>query len=759
MVIVSAYSVLLSRLSHPLVCVAVFSLFITAATAQTTVYQDVPYQQDYSVKYYTTDSTLQLKSVFTDRNNVVQVLSSTGLLRAGGGQFQYPGTLAADRSYRSITDRKIAALGLCANQFVYLDDSAVFSNAWAGKLVAKHGMPSARLFCGDYDEVSDQFTFLVSDSRQLKLLQNNIIRWEGKLSQDTVIAVRYETAKRRFWLLGQNSLSTLDESTKQLRIVFQQPGLTCFEVIQNRVYLGTHNGYQVLDATSRKPIGAVQKKLPCPDLTTIAMVHGKLWFGSTMGAFMRRPDGKFNYYYGERWLPGNTVTAITEGVGQTVQVLTNKGLGEIHFEPMTLEQKAMIYEKQVRQRHIRYGFNCDVITLKNGDLSTAQMGQRDSDNLWTSMYLVSQLFRYKVTGDKEALQNCLESFDAMERLFSITTMNGFFARGFERRGYHKFEAKAWDGGLTNGWNHAKVPEWDWRGTTSSDQTVGQMFSLTLLAELMDGDVKKRAVSLMDSLMTTIIRNDWYLIDVDGKPTLWGKWNPSYVNSFPTSVGDRKINASNIIAFLQAAYHFTGKPIYKEKAYELMQKHEYLTNLMRSMSEIGKAPKGSSDWAKMLSEGWNHSDDEMYFLAYWPLYRYAFTPELKAKYAEAIRDHWQAERPEKDGLWNLCYAMTGAKSFDLPETVWYLQEFPLDMIEWPVMNSHRKDIEFVPENFRGQTTKEVLPPDERPELKHNRNLFKLDRPGKVVSELSAGDSFLLPYWMGRYLGTISGPYGK
>lgn len=79
-----------------------------------------------------------------------------------------------------------------------------------------------------------------------------------------------------------------------------------------------------------------------------------------------------------------------------------------------------------------------------------------------------------------------------------------------------------------------------------------------------------------------------------------------------------------------------------------------------------------------------------------------------------------------------------------------------MIEWQVMNSHRKDIESVPTNFRGQTITQVLPPDERPELKHNRNLFKLDRASNGQAELSAGDSFLLPYWMGRYLKVISAP---
>jgi len=156
----------------------------------------------------------------------------------------------------------------------------------------------------------------------------------------------------------------------------------------------------------------------------------------------------------------------------------------------------------------------------------------------------------------------------------------------------------------------------------------------------------------------------------------------------------------------------------------------------------------------MSREWNHSDDEMYFLAYWGLYPYAFGSNLKTVFKEAIRDHWQTERSEKDALWNFCYAITGASSFDLNESIWYLKEMPLDMINWAVENSSRKDINLIPDNFRGQTTSEVLPPDERPEIKHNRNLFTLDRSRDASTESGAGDIWLLPYWMGRYLGVIS-----
>jgi hypothetical protein len=209
--------------------------------------------------------------------------------------------------------------------------------------------------------------------------------------------------------------------------------------------------------------------------------------------------------------------------------------------------------------------------------------------------------------------------------------------------------------------------------------------------------------------------------------------------------------------LQTAYHFTKKPIYKEKAFELMKKHGYFENLMRPMKQIGYAAEDADEHSKKMSDAWNHSDDEMYFLGYWGLYRYAFNDTLKTHYKKAIIDHWQVERPEKEGLWNIFTALTGTKDFDLNEAIWYLREHPLDLIDWTIMNSHRKDIEKISTNFRSQTIKEVLPPDERPIQRHNANMFNLDRTkGNGTSEHSAGDIWLLPYWLGRYLGVISQP---
>lgn len=705
--------------------------------------------QDYSIKYMLPvakgAAAAQLQKVFCDRNGVIQVCSSEGLLRLSGGQFLYPGKLVTDLSYRPFRYKKISDIALLDSQFVYLDDKSVFSNAWAGKLFSRHALPDARLLSPGAGR-----SFLVSDGAALQYIVDTTIAWTGR-SDEKIADIRYDAARNVFWLLGEHSLSVFSPATGSMIVRIKADGMTCFTLAENNkiIIAGTHNGYFRADAETGQRLGNLNDNLPCDDLSFVDEIEGKIWFGSVHGAFMLREDGKFDYFASQRWIPSDHVIHISRG-RNSILILTDLGLGEIHFEEMTLAGKAAYYERQVRARHIRHGFNATISRMKDGDPSTGILEDSDNDGLWTSMYLGAEVFRYAATHSPEALQNCRESMDAMERLYSINPVPGFPARSFERRGY-KYSDEAW--------RRADNPEWDWKSTTSSDEAIGHIFVFGAMAELVDDpNLKSRAIRLIDTLMGHIVKHRLYMVDWNGKPTTWGRWNPEYTNARPKNVGDRKITSSNIMAMLQTAYHFTHKEIYKQTALDLLQKHGYLDNLMRPMKEIGYAPAGSDELSRELSDGWNHSDDEMYFLGYWGLYRYALNDTLKRKFRDAIVDHWEIERPEKEGAWDLFTAMTGVKQFDLDEAAWYLQKYPLDLINWKVKNSGRKDITYIPANFRRQTITEVLPPDELDISRHNSNRFDLDG-GNGHEEYSAGDIWLLPYWLGRYLKVIGAPAKK
>ena len=135
--------------------IAFISLLVTSSVMAETlksgkpVFKDVPFTQNFSIKYYSKSEEPLLLKAFSDRNGVIEVLSAGGLLRPYAGAFLYPGTLEPDGSYRPLTDRKIVDMGISDHQFVYLDPVAVLSNAWAGKLFSRHEMAGARVFDGD----------------------------------------------------------------------------------------------------------------------------------------------------------------------------------------------------------------------------------------------------------------------------------------------------------------------------------------------------------------------------------------------------------------------------------------------------------------------------------------------------------------------------------------------------------------------------------------------------------------------------------
>jgi hypothetical protein len=713
------------------------------------VYIDSNYRQDYSIKYdrlqVADTASIRLQKIVSDRNGVVQILSSQGLLRPHDGAFLYPGELAPDRTYRPLANMTIKDVIVYQREFVYAAENTILSNAWAGKFYMPHDLPGITLLAG-----GPGFSFLLSDGHSLQYRKDSLLLWKDNIT-DSIIDLRWTNTDRGCWILGKHSLSLFSPSTKQLRTIYHGNDLTCMEPIENSnlILIGTHDGYLMLDGVSGLPIGAPFSRLPSPDITVIRRIHGRTWFGSTHGAFVLRDDSRFDYFASRRWLPSDNVVDIAAGPDNTVLILTDRGLGELHFDPMTLYDKAMFFEQQVRDRHIRLGFNSTLERMKNGDLATGSVEDSDNDGLWTSMYLGAEAFRYAATHSLEALRNCHESLDAVERLYSVNSQHGFPSRSFERRGYAAADTQVW--------KHAADPQWDWKSTTSSDEVIGHVFAFGVIAEIVDDPaLKSQAIRLLDTLMSNIVEHDLYLIDWNGKPTTWGKWNPAYVNSRPIMVGDRKLNSANIISMLQTAWHFTHKTIYRDKALELLYKYGYLDNIMRPINSIGEAPPDADDLSRHLSEGWNHSDDEMYFVGYWGMYRYALDDTLKSKFKSAILDHWQFERPEKEGAWDIFTAITGTPQFDLEAAAWYLQRSPLDMIDWSEHNSQRQDILPLAPNFRGQTIAEVLPPDELPVNRHNSNRFDLDNNGNGQAEHSAGDIWLLPYWMGRYLQVISAP---
>ena len=712
-------------------------VFFTACSQQ---YKATPFIQDYAEKYElnTEEPVPDLYEVRSDRNKTINILSADGLLQPWGKK------LVTDQLYRPMSDMKIISINSYQNQFVYLTDKAILSNAWAGKFYINHNIDNCTHFA-----LGDEFSALVAANGKLAFFRDSKMIWEKSLDDFKPIELLFDENKKHFIILSENALYIFNTDEQQLIKKYDGNNLTSMTLAgdNNQIVVGTEDGIFSLDSESFKETSPLNRKLPDTKISCITEINEKLWFGSSRGAFALRDDGKYDYYASKRWLVDDKVLDISAGPENSVLVLSETGLSKIIFTEMTLAEKAEYFQEVQRLRHIRFGFSSETSLATPGDLSTAILHDTDNDGLWTSMYLAGELFRYGATKSEDALQNAYEAFEAMERLTEISGIKGFPARTYEIDGYQSSDTDPNMPEDQKIWRLTDDGRWRWKSTTSSDESCGHFFVYALFAEIVpDKEWRDRAIHQIKIEMDHIIENDWYLVTWNGEITQWGRWNPDYVNSFPINVGDRRLNSTLILAFLQTAYHFTGEEIYKEKAFELMKDHGYDENASRPATVIGKVE------GQTLSDTWNHSDDEMYFLTVPAFVKYAFNDELKKKFFEASKSHWEVERSEKNPLWNFIYAMIGGEDYDLEESIWWLKEFPMDLVSWTVNNSHRQDLTRVEPNFRRQEYTQVLPKDERPMHLHN-NAYR-NNGGSNGRREYPPYIFLLPYWAGRYVGAIS-----
>ena len=259
---------------------------------------------------------------------------------------------------------------------VYADKKAILSNAWAGRLYARHTLQGPTVIG------RRRLLILISDGRQLQFIQDSVMVWEGD-AKNKLSAITYDKKRKSFWLLHDKGIAQFSIDKKLISEVYSGSGLTSFSMAANDTDLvvGSMSGYFILDAESGKLKGEIQKKVPGTEVTSVTEIDGNLWFGSTTGAFMRTSDGKFNYYASRRWLPSDRVVDISKGPSNSILILTDKGLARICRKEMTLYDKAMYYEGQVRSRHIRHGFNATMGFMKDGSLATGSLEDSDNDGL------------------------------------------------------------------------------------------------------------------------------------------------------------------------------------------------------------------------------------------------------------------------------------------------------------------------------------------------------------------------------------------
>lgn len=503
--------------------------------------------------------------------------------------------------------------------------------------------------------------------------------------------------------------------------------------------------------------------IPVESLTCLHLAsNGDVWAGTPEGAWRLR-DGHFRYFWGKRWLPGNRVREIWTDCEGRAWLDTDGGVACIEEEQMTLAEKAAHFDRIVRERHNRRGFISGIDLNEPGDPSKGFVFDvSDNDGLWTAMYVAAMSLRYGATKDPEAREHARESMNALLDLERLTGIPGFPARSLVtdseiRDGVHGVnlddEVYA-PGEKAKVWFRSKVDPTLWcKGDTSSDELDGQYFAWFLYHDLVaDPDEKREIAAVVRRVTDYIIDNGLNLIGHTGNKTRWGIWSPDLINRHPFYADLRPLNSLEILAALKIAEHITGDAKYAAVASELIEKHHYLLNsLMMRRGATGH-------WPDI-----NHSDDELLYLAYYPLLILEKDPARRRILVQSIARTWedsgpeQAIRPERSPFYNFIYGATTGRRCDPEDAIETLQDWPWELIDWRTENSHRDDV--VVRNAPGvhrhtAQLDRVLPASERSQGRWNSSPWTPDEGGNGRSEHD-GVAWTIGYWLGVYHGYLPG----
>ncbi len=533
--------------------------------------------------------------------------------------------------------------------------------------------------------------------------------------------------------------------------------------------------------------------LPYNDFTVVgAGPDGVVWFGTRIGA-VRFDGSDWAYRQGPRWLPDDDIRDIAVDAKGNAWFATAGGVGEIERRMMTLSEKAAFYEDEM-ERYIRrtpLGYVSEVALRKPGDKSEIIYSDSDNDGLWTAMYGAGECFAYGATKDPKAKMRAKQAFEALRFLQKVTQgckhspPKGYVARTIRpvdwpdpNVGRIEEDRKAQATGdhlwkvYEPRWPKSADGKWYWKSDTSSDELDGHYFFYPLYYDLVADtpQEKERVREVVRDLTDHMIDHGYNLVDFDGKPTRWGIYNPESLNHDPDWWPERGLKSLSMLSYLAVAGHVTGDPKYGRCMQELVKKHAYDTNAMTYKIHRG------------MGTG-NQSDDEMAFMSYYNLVKYAKDPELRMMMLFSFYSAWVVEEPEMNPFFNFAYATFGVgakidafgdeislepKKGWLEDSLATLEGFPLDRLNWPSKNSHRLDVVPAPggggpEPGRSHHARrngfrvngKVLPVENRHFNHWNTDPWELDYGGNG-RQLASGTVFLLPYYMGVYHGFIRQP---
>lgn len=413
-----------------------------------------------------------------------------------------------------------------------------------------------------------------------------------------------------------------------------------------------------------------------------------------------------------------------------------------HTQSLTLLKKAGIFQNNMEEHFLLEGQALCKMKLPTSNRSFVAYNMPDNAYM-TGIYTGALSMKYAVTQHEGDRLTALCSLKALHLLCSVSGVPGLPARA------------AWpvgkpmdDDGV---WRESSCGKYLWRGDVSTDQVAGIMFGFALAYDLIAGDEEKEQIAHdVTAIVNRVLEHDLRIVDVDDKPTQWGRYGPQYV-----SRGER-MNALLWLQALKVAEHVAETKQYAD-LYTKWALEEGYSSLART------ARRMASPFFPGLI---NHSDDMLIFLAYVPLLRYEEKEPLLASFRESIRRSWEGDgrfpgvRPEQNPFYAFVAGQYLKDTSGIAAAKNTLHWFPFDM-KWNRATIEKYEASF---GFHNDTIPRSPEPQDRQPVPIDRRLKTwsawVQDPYRSLGERVDdetleynGHDFLLAYWTGRYFGFL------
>ncbi|MBN7802895.1 regulator [Algoriphagus aestuariicola] len=526
---------------------------------------------------------------------------------------------------------------------------------------------------------------------------------------------------------------------------------------EDQVWVGAMGGVSVREGQKLKHNLTTKEGLPSIHIQSISRSpEGVMWVGTDRGVVRYFPDGSRSLLFSRRWLMDDQVNQVAFDKTGDAWVATQNGVSHIRKFPMTLAEKQSYFYSELMDKHIREPWICGVLRLEApGDTSTWKHSDDDNDGEYTGGYLAMESFRYAVTKDTDALDKARKAFGFLKLLFDVTGTDGLFARTIvpadwtqlhdPNRSYTERElAEALVADprykpVEQRWRLSADKNWLWKGDTSSDEMTGHFMSYFYFYEFAATEEDKKEIRThVARLMDAVIRNGYNLVDIDGKHTRWAVWSPDRLNRDPDWASEKAINSFEMLAYLKFAAAITGDEKYEKEYRRLIEEEDYLKNA----SQLNRKNPAWKIYFDLTMEGY----------LFPILLKYEQDPEILKVYQE-LAEEWMGTQTEGENLINnLSYSLATGKKVNVSQTVAFLRETPLDLVDWPIDHSKREDVQLVHSPILEESQISQLPPPAiRATVRWDKNPWAAvqGNPSQVREPVF----WLWPYWMARYLDMI------